>query len=233
MRRLFIITGVSRGLGYSLAKEILYNNHYENFVLGLGRSNSDLSKNNPKNYVWIKTDLLKLKKVNSKLDKVIGLIHPDTICFISNAGEINPISHIGGHKFESINNSLSINIISPLIILNHLINNHNSKKLLLVNITSTAVYKSIEGWSLYSSSKSYMKMYFDILEKEQSNNLKSSISVLQIDPGAMDTDMQKEIRKTKIVSEQQKKLIEVHQRNLLANPSDVARKIYFQIDSCI
>lgn len=67
-----------------------------------------------------------------------------------------------------------------------------------------------------------MKMYFDVLFSEMSTDQRSRILVKQIDPGAMNTEMQSEIRNSGIESDQYRRLKTMHENENLKQPKDVA-----------
>ncbi len=231
MNVVYIISGVSKGLGYALANSILLEDLSQSIVIGLSRSPCNLTERFPENFVWIKTDFSKTEETLILLDNTLSKYNSNKICFISNAGEINPISKVGKHIFLDLHNSVCINILSPVLIINYLISNYSIiERLILVNITSGAANKAIQGWSLYSSAKSYMKMYFNVLATELDENTQSNILLKQIDPGAMDTDMQKVIRQTSISSEQADKLKSLFENGQLRLTSNVAIDILKQIN---
>jgi benzil reductase ((S)-benzoin forming) len=234
MSKIFIISGVSRGLGYSMGNHILSSNQDNCFVIGLCRSKTDLSEKFPGRFEWVKADFSKAGEIIPLLDNVLRKYTPVSICFISNAGEINPISKIGTHDLADFNNSLGVNIISPAVLLNHLVSNYSGiGKLLLVNISSGAANKPIKGWSFYSAAKAYMKMYFDVLALELADNPGTVVSVKQIDPGAIDTHMQTMIRNTIVSSDQVDKLKILYESGNLRRPDDVAADIMGQIKALL
>lgn len=223
---IFIISGVSRGLGYALLENILLQLNKNYIVIGLSRKKPELQGRFAHNWEWIKTDFKYPEKVLEGLDSVLQKYNPTKICFISNAGDINPIAKIGTIENHQMTDSLYVNVLAPSFCITYLINNYPYlEKLLLINISSGAVDKSIYGWSLYSSAKAYMKKYFDVLAAEQMNESNSRIIVKQIDPGAMDTDMQKDIRNADILSEQLYRLKGLYENNSLKKPKDVAEEI--------
>jgi benzil reductase ((S)-benzoin forming) len=223
---IYIISGVSRGLGYALIEDILQKEYEKCIVIGLSRNKPELHSRFAQKCEWVKTDFKFPEQVIERLDSVLQKYGPTKICFISNAGDINPIAKIGAFENRQMMDSLSVNIISPSFCVNYLVDNFPGlKKLLLINISSGAATKSIAGWSLYSSAKAYMKMYFDVLAIEHLNEPDSRIVVMQIDPGAMDTDMQEDIRNASIPSEQLERLKGLYKNKSLQKPKKVADEI--------
>jgi benzil reductase ((S)-benzoin forming) len=222
----YIISGISRGLGYALVEITLKACTEKTIVIGLSRNMPDFLSTFPGRFEWVKTDLKNLGEVIKNLEFSLKKFSPTKIIFISNAGDINPIAKIGLIKSQEMIDSLSVNIVYPSNIINFLLNNYSTiERLYIINISSGAINKPIKGWSLYSSSKAYMKMYFDVLAAELVSEMDNRIIVKQIDPGAMDTNMQLEIRNANVSSEQQDKLKKLYEMDNLKQPKEVAEMI--------
>lgn len=233
MNTIYIITGVSKGLGNALAENILTNSDSNTFVIGLSRSICNLSERFPQTFEWVHSDLSDPHSLIPSLSRAISKYNFSKVCFISNAGDISPICLIGGHDYTTLQHSLSVNIYAPVLVINYLISQYKGiKKLLFVNISSGAANKVIKGWSLYSASKAYVKMYFDVLKEEHADE-NVSMNILQIDPGAMDTEMQKRIRKSDVISDQAEKLKDLFENGSLRKPLDVAQDIMQKITAVI
>ncbi len=223
---IYIISGVSKGLGYALADNLLKSEDENTKVMGLSRNMPDFVIRFPKYFDWVKTDFKNPEEIAINLKFALKKYSPTKIIYISNAGDINPINKIGEIASQEMIDSLSVNIISPANCINYLIKDYsNIKQLLIINISSGAVNKAIKGWSLYSSAKAYMKTYFDVLIAETKDSTYGQIIVKQIDPGAMDTDMQKDIRNANVSSEQVNILKNLYEKNHLKQPKDVAEMI--------
>lgn len=223
---IYIISGVSKGLGYSLAENLLKSEDENTKVMGLSRNMPDFVIRFPKYFDWVKTDFKNPEEISINLEFALKKYSPTKIVYISNAGDINPINKIGEIASQEMIDSLSVNIISPVNCINYLFNNYsNIEKLFIINITSGAANKAIKGWSLYSSAKAYMKTFFDIMVEEMKDTTYGGIIVKQIDPGAMDTDMQEDIRNAKVSSEQLDRLKNLYENNNLKQPKEVAEMI--------
>ncbi len=233
MSSIYIITGVSKGLGNALAENILKRGDSDIFVIGLSRSSCNLSEKFPQTFEWIHCDLSDPHSLIPSLNRVISKYDFSKVCFISNAGDISPICLIGEYDYAALQHSLSVNIYAPILIINYLVSKYKGiKKLLFVNISSGAANKVIKGWSLYSASKAYVKMYFDVL-KEENAEQSGSMIILQIDPGAMDTEMQKRVRKSDVISDQTEKLKNLFENGSLRKPLDVAHEVMQKITAVI
>ncbi|KJS22164.1 MAG: hypothetical protein VR72_07365 [Clostridiaceae bacterium BRH_c20a] len=227
-----IITGASKGLGRALAKEVAE----ENVTLILIARNkceldslvNEISGINVKIYTF-NFDLLDYEKLELLMSRIflkVDLNNCNKITFINNAGTINPICHIGELDMKDIKNNLVINCLSPVLILNQFVDfcNTNSLDSKIINISSGAYKKPIEGWSLYSASKAAVHMIIETIAEENKNN--PLMKIASIDPGIMDTNIQREIRETsKYQFSGVEKFIEFYQDKKLRSPMDVAKTI--------
>ena len=226
MMKIYIISGVSKGLGYALAENLLKFEDENTKVIGISRNMPDFVIRFPKYFDWVKIDFKNPEEISVNLESALKKYSPIKIIYISNAGDINPINKIGEIASQEMVDSLSVNILSPANCINYLLNNYsNIEQLLIINISSGAANKAIKGWSLYSSAKAYMKTYFDVLEAEMKDTNYGRIIVKQIDPGAMDTDMQQIIRNANVPSEQLDRLKNLYENYNLKQPKDVAEMI--------
>jgi benzil reductase ((S)-benzoin forming) len=224
--KIYIISGVSKGLGYALAENLLKLEDENTKVIGLSRNMPDFVIRFPKYFDWVKIDFKNPEEISVNLESALKKYSAIKIIYISNAGDINPINKIGEIASQEMVDSLSVNILSPANCINYLLNNYsNIEQLLIINISSGAANKAIKGWSLYSSAKAYMKTYFDVLEAEIKDTNYGRIIVKQFDPGAMDTDMQQVIRNANVPSEQLDRLKNLYENYNLKQPKDVAEMI--------
>ncbi|WP_332650949.1 SDR family NAD(P)-dependent oxidoreductase [Lysinibacillus sp. 54212] len=192
--KLFMITGVSSGLGEQIANKLIQRKEK---IVAIGRkftkSQLDVSQISPELIHLLNCDLANDNDLNSLLDKFTGDYFNDVneIVFINNAGVIGPIKKVGQYDdADSIKNNINVNYFAPLILINQLVRIAPiTKKIKIINISSGAATKAVEGWSLYCSSKAAIMMFLSVLEKERDN-----IEILNIDPGVMDTKMQQSIR---------------------------------------
>ena len=186
----FYITGTSKGLGKSLANQVLSDKN--NFVIGLSRTQTITHKN----YFHINIDLNKIED----LDKFNFEKHKDAekIVLINNAGIIGEIKKAGNRSTKDIISTYNINTIAPSILMNTFISqfqNIDIEKIIL-NISSGAGRHTIESWATYCASKAALDMYSQVIFDEQKQFKKEkAVKIYSIAPGIVDTTMQDEIRK--------------------------------------
>lgn len=186
MQRVFIITGANRGLGKAFV-DILIKNR-DNFVISISRTESEEQKTySASNYYFLKSDLSD-NKIEEKITVLKDLIADESICFINNASIIEPITPIEYLNEDDIDRIISVNIKPAILITKYLLGHFKDHKLCFINISSGAANRAISNWSLYCSTKSFIEMFFNVAESEYKQH-----SFFNIDPGVMDTNMQKSI----------------------------------------
>ena len=187
MKKVFIITGANRGLGKAFADLLIKNE--DHFVISISRSVSDEQKfDTSANFYFIGADLAD-NNIGEKIAVLKDLIGNQDICFINNASVIEPITKIEYLNEDDMDKAISVNIKSTMLIMQYLISHFKNNKLSFVNISSGAADRAISNWSLYCSSKAFIKMFFNVAESEYEQH-----RFFNIDPGVMDTNMQKSIR---------------------------------------
>jgi benzil reductase ((S)-benzoin forming) len=182
---LFYITGTSSGIGFALANLLLKDSN--NIVIGLSRRNNIEHKN----YHHITHDL--------SLPVPVGILEPldetyKKIVLINNAGQVGPVSSLGKHTFEEINENYFVNLIAPSLLSNDFIEAYKSHSALkmIINVSSGAAKYPIKSWSIYCSSKAGLDMLSLVIQEEN-----PEFKVYAIAPGIVDTEMQSAIRNAK------------------------------------
>ena len=187
MKKVFIITGANRGLGEGFVDVLTKKEDY--FVISISRSASEEQKTySPTIFYLLKADLSD-NNFGEKITVLKDLIGTQDVYFINNASVIEPIAKIEDLKDEAIDKTISINVKSTMLIMQYLLRHFNDNKLSFVNISSGAADRAISNWSLYCSSKAFIKMFFSVAKNEYEQH-----RFFNIDPGVMDTNMQKRIR---------------------------------------
>lgn len=222
MKKLFIITGASRGLGFELATKALSFNHQ---VIGISRESKirhplyahlKLDLKNPKNLAKKIEDYLK-KNFHKKFNEVI---------LINNAAMVEPINFTFKVNDDDLKEHFQLNFFSPVTLINSVkkIYDKKAEKLIICNLSSGAATRPIPNWSAYCSSKAALKMYTETLMEE--TNVDSHLIAFSFNPGVMDTGMQTTIRKQdakKFVRVSD--FIELKENKKLRPPKEVAEKL--------
>lgn len=220
-----VLTGANRGLGKAI-HDLLISEEYKDYNKIFTSRTKDFNGSKFNN----NSDYIKIDLLNETIDCSHIRIKPHTeqIVLINNAGVIEPIGQMIKLPIAPIKRSMNVNFLSPLQIIKYL--TLEAKKinssLLIINISSGAANRPIQGWVSYCSSKAAIKMAIDVTAAENEN-----VEVIHFDPGVMDTDMQKAIRSK---NESEMKEVDVFKKfkdnDLLQNPTNVAKDILALFD---
>lgn len=211
---MYIVSGVSRGLGKALVLELLA---LGNQVIGVGRTNSIEHPN----YSFFNIDL----RTNCDLSH-LKIDYTKPITLINNAGIIGEISRISQQDDWDLTEVLKVNTIAPFDLAKQIYSKLKDKDgFTLVNISSGAAKKSIPSWAAYCASKAALNMLsenFLIEEQEIGNHPK----VYCVAPGVIDTDMQKYIRNASEEKfSQRQRFVELKENDELFSPEECAGKL--------
>ncbi|MBK8983621.1 MAG: SDR family NAD(P)-dependent oxidoreductase [Ignavibacteria bacterium] len=218
----FFITGTSRGIGKALAELLLKDDN--NFVYGISRSNSIKTIN----YEHTELDL-------SNTDKVKEFEFPDfddadSITLINNSAASMEVKRMGDLSSVNIVEVYNVNLISPSLLMNNFYKKYQDHicKRMILNISSGAAHKAIESWSVYCAAKAGLAMISEVADVEQKlKHPNNPIRIFSVGPGVVNTEMQTKLRN---VSPEDfsmvDKFIEFYEKNQLAEPEDIAVKLF-------
>jgi len=183
---MYIITGVSKGLGKAIAELLLDKGE---LVTGIGR-NSTIEHDN---YTFQKCDLTNSLEIENLTFDLLE----EAVILINNAGIIGEIKRLSDKKKLDLDSILQVNTIAPILLAHKIYQKiENKDSFTLVNISSGAANRAIPSWAGYCASKAALNMLtesFYLEEREKGNHPK----VYAVSPGVIDTDMQVQIRSSK------------------------------------
>ncbi len=211
---IYIVIGVSTGIGYATAQELL-NHGYQ--VVGVGRKNTITHSN----YSFLNLDLSDSNAVESFEFPVFS----QDFCLIYNAGVLGEIEPFSAQHPNNANLVFQVNYLAACAITLKLIQSDYCKQIIF--ISSGAAKKPIVGWSQYGASKAALNLFAETLQLELQTQ-KRSCRIMSIAPGVVDTPMQAQIRSTNERSfplvQQFKDYYDKHE---LSTPEVVAQKLRF------
>lgn len=213
------VTGVSKGLGKEFVEYFLTAGH---LVTGIGRSHSF---DHP-NFNFIHCDLSNVNEVKSvKFDS-----KENEVVLINNAGVIGNIQRVSDQHESDIQEVMTVNTISPMILCQEFLRQTALEKTLtIINISSGAANRPIPSWAAYCSSKIAMDRFSETIyleEQEKGRNIK----VFSVAPGVIDTSMQKKIRASnKVDFSSFDNFISLHENGELTSPNYVVNKLVMLI----
>jgi len=229
MKQYFFITGVSRGIGKSLATKALENP--KNKVYGFSRNNPEIFDNN---FEWYHTDLSDTNTLLNFEFPEISNLNLSKIILINNAAIIGDINFSGKKEPNKIIKTYTTNIIATSILINNFMKKfcHCNCQKLIINISSGAGRHPIASWSDYCATKSAMDMLSETINEELSFGSCSNTKIFSIAPGIVDTDMQKDIRKSnKERFPYYETFVEYKNTGALWSPDFVAEKFFDIIEN--
>ncbi|HSJ68293.1 MAG TPA: SDR family NAD(P)-dependent oxidoreductase [Anditalea sp.] len=225
---LYIITGSSKGLGKGLVHSLLKND--QNRIMGISRSGLGLMLDN---YIDLLIDLSDTDALVDQLENIFPYEDYERIVLINNAGWIGEIGPLGRLDPKGIADLHAINVVAPAVLMNAYIQRyqkHPAEKL-IINISSGAAVKNIDGWSGYSSSKAALNRMTEIAQ-EESNLNKYDIKYFALSPGIIDSPMQEAIRSA---SHDDFSNVETFRNykntQQLSSPEEVSEKIIYLINN--
>lgn len=228
-----IITGASKGLGRSLARKMTDKDKALVLIARdkkeLVRLKYELENKCAQKILIYPFDLNNYDKAGELMKNILSECNQSNDCkitFINNAGSIHPIKTVNHLVEEDIKSNLTVNILSPIFIISKLIEFaiQNKKELKVINISSGAYKQPINSWALYCTSKAAIQMYLEVAFSE--NKCNSFIKILSVDPGVMDTEMQKSIRTAESKGFDKKdEFINLYRDNKLRSTNSVAKII--------
>ncbi len=184
---LFIISGVTRGLGKELSQRVLNKGDY---LWAISR-NIPKEFENSSNLIISKGDLLDenfIEELTIKI-KEYDFSNFDRVFLINNAGLLGEIKRVEEISYKELKRTFEVNTFVPTILGKGLIENQSKVKKFIINITSGAGTRPIKEMSMYCSSKSALDMLTKIIALEY-----PQITTIAISPGMIETDMQIKLR---------------------------------------
>ncbi len=216
-----LVTGSSRGIGFAIAKTLAENNYlvygnYNNTYKELNNLANDLKEKGYK-LIPVKADVSKKDDIDAMF-KEIGEVD----ILVNNAG-ISQFKQFIDMTEEDWDDMISVNLKSAFLCTKGVIRSMISKKCgKIINIASIW---GVTGGSCevhYSAAKAGIIGFTKSLAKEMAP---SGIQINCIAPGAIDTDMNKELTK-----QEKQLLIEETPMRKMGKPEDVAKTVLFLIE---
>ena len=195
MEKIACITGASSGIGRETAL-ILAENGYKLILCGRRKDRLEaLQKEILVNSIILIFDVRDLGQVQSSFASLSDEWKNIDV-LINNAGWIGQIDYFGKLEAQNIQAIHNINTIAPALLMNEFVRKYHDSKnteCTVINISSGAAKKGIDGWSGYSSSKAALNMMTEAAQ-EEANKSNSKIKFFALSPGVVDTNMQEDIR---------------------------------------
>jgi benzil reductase ((S)-benzoin forming) len=189
--RAAIVTGVSRGLGESLAHVLLEQGFH---VLGIGRSSG--ARLAGPNYRFVAFDFADPARARDVLQasfEEMAAKHPDYVCLINNAAVGTPVGVLGTLDAPAIAESLAVNLTAPVALCDLFCRVFAGETVerRIINVSSGAAGNAMPAMANYCIAKAGLEMLTRMLAAEQRGDRFRAITVR---PGIIDTGMQEYMR---------------------------------------
>jgi benzil reductase ((S)-benzoin forming) len=189
MSSLLIITGPTSGLGKALAKIAIEENQR---VLLVGRNIKEklddliLTEQND----YLEVDFATPGACISIFDSSDFSSYSE-VNLVLNAGTILPLAQITKLDFTDYTLGFNVNFLSQVALVKSLLSKLNLAKVKLgiINVTTGATVRVIDGWSCYSSSKAAFEIFLSHLEVEM-----PALKIQSFEPGVFESKIQEQIR---------------------------------------
>ena len=188
-KNIILITGTSRGIGKSIAKEYIKKNF---IVIGCSRNAANFSDKNYEHYILDINNEQDVIKMFQNIRKKYGRLD----ILINNAG-IASMNHSLLTNMETVHRLLNTNIAGTFLFIREAaklmqINRYGR----VVNFVTVATPLNLEGESVYASTKAAVLSLTKILSKELAS---FGITINAIGPTPIKTDLIKSIPEDKLI----------------------------------
>ncbi|MES0490967.1 MAG: SDR family NAD(P)-dependent oxidoreductase [Leptospirales bacterium] len=211
------ITGVSRGLGYGLAKTFLKRNYK---VYGVARSTPPQDLFDLPGFHYQSCDLHNFENIKTVLDELL----PTDENFrysILNAGIIGKVNSMKNSSLGDLKDVMDVNVWSNKFILDYFLENSVHTQTIIA-ISSGASVSGNYGWNGYSISKAALNMMVSLYSHEFTER-----QIYSFAPGLIETSMQDYIANEVdlIAFPTMQRLIDARGTEIMPAPETAAEKI--------
>ncbi len=180
---IYIITGVSRGLGKAICDLLLERGER---VIGIGRSHDYQVPE----FTFLECDL----SDSSSIEELHFPLFNESVVLINNAGILGEIGRLSEKNNNTPDLVMQVNVVAPIKLLQKAYHStYDKAKFTVVNISSGAANRAIPSWASYCASKAALNMYSETFYEEE-KELGRNCKVYAVAPGVIDTGMQQQIR---------------------------------------
>lgn len=183
--RTILVTGGSRGIGAAVVRAFAA---HGDTVVALSRSGAHPCLERP-NVRAVACDVLDPAAV----ERALATVGPLDI-LINNAGIIEPIVHLAEADPAEWSRTIRSNLDGAFFVIRHALPGMLARRRgLIINISSGAAARPLEGWSAYCASKAGLAMLTQCVQQEYGD---AGIVCIGFRPGVVDTGMQASIRQS-------------------------------------
>ncbi|OMG00917.1 (S)-benzoin forming benzil reductase [Paenibacillus sp. FSL R7-0337] len=195
-----IITGTSRGIGESLANQLINPAHH---LICISRTANEgllaRAKELDCHLDYFNYDLTDISGIEQLVENVFSRIElrssDETIYLINNAAMLTPVSPIERLETEQIVENLHLNLLAPMVITSNFLRltKHMNADKKILNISSASAKYILPSQSAYSTAKAGLDSFTKCIDIEQKLATYPA-KAAAVYPGMIDTSLQSEIR---------------------------------------
>ena len=188
--RVAIITGGSRGLGATLATDLVGDGWT---VVVDARDAATLAATAAR----IRTDAITGGRLIEVAGDVSDAAHRTALVqtaraagslelVVNNASVLgpSPLHHLGEHPLDALGQIFDVNVVAPLGLIQLALPDLRHNRGTVIDVSSDAAVEGYEGWGGYGSSKAALDQLSKVLAAEENN-----VRIYAFDPGDMRTEM--------------------------------------------
>jgi sepiapterin reductase len=230
-RRLYILTGASRGLGAAIAEQLLAD---DVLLLTLSRRPvAELAKKAAAAGAAIEQWAIDIGHDIGAAARLEAWLHRQSAngfrsaALINNAGVVGRVGSITLSSADELAAVLQINLEAPLLLTAAFLRATRDWVLdkRVLNISSGAAQRPITGWTSYCASKAGLDMFTRTTAQDESL-LANPARLVALAPGIIDTDMQGELRAADAGGfPDQARFVEYHATGQLVTPTWAAERV--------
>lgn len=227
----FVITGVSGGLGKAFFEKMTAKSE-DVKVIAISRrflpEQEALAAGQHERVHLVKRDLNQVAELPSAEEFAEHLADEriTEVVFINNAAIVDPIGAIGTLDPAVLIQSAQVNVAAAMVLTNALFAvpkvGQAEVNVKVLNISSGAAKRTVEGWAAYCAVKAGNEMFFNVLAEQCADQ--PHVQIHNINPGVMDTQMQGKIRAAEFPTRQ--RFMSLKEEGQLPSPEQVATKIW-------
>jgi NAD(P)-dependent dehydrogenase (short-subunit alcohol dehydrogenase family) len=183
-----LVTGASRGIGAATVRRLLARGCR---VVGAARSRGAFAAPADRAggaFLPLAGDVSRLADARRLVAETIkGFGRLDAL--VNNAGILGPVARLAEAAPEAWQHNLAVNLLGPFYLSQAAIPHLRASRGRIVNVSSGAAVKAVEGWSAYCVAKAALTHLTRLLAAEE-----PAIVSVALRPGVVDTAMQAQIR---------------------------------------
>lgn len=222
-----IITGASRGLGQSLALNLL---GHTTQLFTLARSHNPVLASEAEHHGYplqqIQVDLANPQATEMAAHTLMEQLPTGATRYllINNAGTVDPMAQANQlDTAHAITAAFNLNVTSVMLLTSAFLNRVKPLQAdaRIMNISSGAGRNPTPGWGVYCATKAALDLYTRVTDAEQ-----HGVRIVSIAPGVVDTSMQSSIRDASPEHfPNVARFQSLHNQGQLASPDSVAQRL--------